>query len=111
MDGELYFVWTWKPRPGKSEAAEQWWNESGKALYANSPGVKSVRTFVSQFGLGGEYPLEIWLELENYAAFDWVLQDIASNPKRYAPLAEYDELFEPGPSRIVAPWPESPISS
>ena len=108
----IYFVETAKPKPGKSDTATKWWREKGKAFYESLPGVKSVRAYVSQFGLGGAYGLEIWTEVENYAAMDRWDEDIAANPQKYGPaIREFHDLFESGPSRLMGDWPESHLVS
>jgi hypothetical protein len=105
----IYHVSTFKTRPGKRVESEKWWTEKGEPLYASLPGVKSVNAYVAQFGLGGEYSIEVWLELESYGALDQADQDIVANPEKYAPLAESSQFFEAGPSRLVGDWPASDL--
>ena len=107
----IFHVSTLKARPGKRVESERWWTERGKAMYESVPGVKSVNAYAAQFGLGSEYQIEVWLELESYSAFDQADQDVASNPQKYAALAETDELFEAGPARLVGDWPASDLLS
>jgi hypothetical protein len=104
-------VVTFKARPGKRVEGEKWWTERGKPLYESAPGVKSVSAYATQFGLGGEFQIEVWLELESYAAFDQVDQDIAANPQKYQALAEQGGFFEAGPGRLVGDWPASDLLS
>lgn len=103
----LYHVSTAKFKPGKGNEAAKWWREKGKALAKSEPGTKSVRAYGRQFGLGGEYVLEIWREVEDYASFDRLDEDILANPQKYAAWREADDLFEWGPSRLMGDWPES----
>ncbi len=103
----IYFVSTLKMKSGKTKETLKWWQEKGKALFETSPGTKSVRAYAVQFGLGGEYSIEIWAEMENYASFDLLDKDIDQNPQKYSPLKEAQELFDWGPSRIMGDWPES----
>jgi hypothetical protein len=84
----------------------KWWQEKGKAFFEAFPGVKSVKAYAAQFGLGGNL-LEVWLELENYAALDRMDEDLTANPQKYAAWAETPDLFENGPARIMGDWPES----
>ncbi len=70
-------------------------------------GVKSVKGYGAQFGLGGEYFIEIWLEMENYAAFDRIDVDLDTNPQNYAALGEVQDLLEFGPAHMMGDWPES----
>ena len=108
----IYFVGTAKAKPGKSDAAAKWWREKGKAFYESLPGVKSVRAYASQFGLGETYGLEIWSEVDTYAAMDRWDEDIAANTQTYGPVfREFEGLFESGPSRLMGDWPESSLTS
>lgn len=66
---KIYQVITARSKPGKSSEAAKWWREKGKACYEASPGIKSVKAYAVQFGLGGN-GIEIWLEMKNYAVFD-----------------------------------------
>jgi hypothetical protein len=103
----IYVVSTAKFKPGKTKEALKWWQEKGKALYESTPGTKSVRTYAVQFGLGGEYYIEIWEEKENYASLDLLDKDMDQNPQKYSPFKEAKELFDGGPTRIMGDWPES----
>ncbi len=107
----LYFVSTAKTRPGKSSAAAEWWNEKGNPVFGSLSGVKSVKIYASQFGLGGEYSIEIWYEVENYAVMDQWDEDIAADPQKFGPIfEEFEDLFDLGPSRLVGDWPESNLN-
>ena len=103
----LYHVRTAKIRPGKWNEAVKWWRDKGKATAESQPGVKSVRAYAVQFGLGGEYILEFWMEMENYAALDRIDEDLEANPEKYAAWGEGRDLFEWGPARLMGDWPES----
>lgn len=103
---KIYQVITTKIKSGKSSEAAKWWGEKGKATYEAFPGVKSVKAYGVQFGLGGS-GIEIWLEMENYAAFDRIDEDLDANPQKYAAFGEYLDLFESGETRIMGNWPES----
>ena len=103
----IFVVTTAKIKPGKTKEAVQWWQEKGKALFELTPGTKSVRTYAVQFGLGGEYTIEIWAETENYASFDLTDKDFIQNPEKYSAFRETTELFDFGPTRIMGDWPES----
>ena len=109
-DYRIYWVATAKPRANLEPGAlEKWWRERGKALYESVPGVKSVRAYMGQWGLGsGQYLLEIWLELENYAAFDRIDEDMKANMGRWSDiLKEVGEHLDGGPYfRLVGEWPE-----
>ena len=67
---KLYLVGTAKIKPGKFVEATKWWQEKGIPNILSRPYTKSLRCYASQFGLGGEYDIEIWQEIENYAAMD-----------------------------------------
>ncbi len=103
----IYVVSTLKTKSGKTKETLKWWKEKGKAIIESSPGTKSVRTYAVQFGLGGEYDIEIWEEVENYASLDLLDKDIDQNPQKYSPFKEAQELFDWGPTRIMGDWPES----
>jgi hypothetical protein len=103
----IYHVATAKNKPGKWNEAVKWWQEKGKAMYESMPGVKSVKAYGAQFFLGGKYGLEIWMEMENYAAYDRWDEDMVANPHKYAAFREGRELFEWGPARVMGDWPES----
>lgn len=103
----IYHVWTAKTRRGKWDEAVKWWQEKGKVTYESLPGVKSVRAYAVQFGLGGEYTLEMWVEKENYAAYDRVDEDVLANPQKYVAWREAQDVLEWGPSRLMGDYPES----
>ena len=104
----LFFVITATARPGKSGEAAQWYREKGQAFMESYPGVKSLQVFAGQFGIGRKHGIEFWFEIENYAVMDAWDAAIADDPAKYgAPWAEYSELFESGPSRVMGDWPES----
>jgi len=103
----LYHVSTAKVKPGKMDEFTKWWREKGKAFSESAPGTKSVKAYAAQFRLGGEYGLEIWIEIENYASYDRLDEDILANPQKYAAWHEAQDLVEWGPSRLMGDWPES----
>ena len=96
----IYVVSTLKTKSGKTKETLKWWKEKGKAIIESSPGTKSVRTYAVQFGLGGEYDIEIWEEKENYASLDLLDKDIDQNPQKYSPFKEAQELFEIGRAHV-----------
>jgi hypothetical protein len=109
----LYLVGTAKIKSGKFVEATKWWKEKGAPDLLSRPNVKSLQCYAGQFGLGGEYDIEIWQEIENYAAMDhwdaWIVED----PERAAKVRELwqeaNELFEWGPNRLMGDWPESSL--
>jgi hypothetical protein len=103
----IFIVSTAKARPGKVDEVAEWWREKGKPLFEATPGTKSVNAYTVQFGLGGEYGIEIWSEVEDYASFDRLDEDILDNPQKYGSWREARELIEWGPTRIMGDWPES----
>ena len=107
----IFYVSTARPRPGKGSEAANWWKETGKPFFESIPGVKSLQTFAGQFGLSGEYGIEFWYELENYAVMDLWDKDVAANPQKYGSIfQEFNELFDSGPSRVMGDWPESRLT-
>lgn len=103
----IFIVSTAKARPGKGNKAAEWWREKGKALFEGMPSTKSVSVYAVQFGVGGEYRIEIWSEVEDYASFDRWDEDTLKNPQKYGPFREAQELIEWGSTRIMGDWPES----
>ena len=75
----LFLVGHAKIKSGKFAEATKWWKEKGMPDILSQPYIKSLKCYAGQFGLGGEYDLEIWQEIENYAAMDqmdtWILED------------------------------------
>lgn len=105
---KIYFVNTAKSKSGKSAEAAKWWQEKGKAWFESSPSTKSVQAYAAQFSLGGDYFLEFWQEIENYAALDRWDEDMLQHPDKYSPMMkEASDLFDWGPARIMGDWPES----
>ena len=111
---KLYWVGQAKIKPGKLAEATMFWREVGAPDILSDPWTKSLRCFATQFGLGGgEYTIEVWQEIENYAAFDLMDKDIFDNPAKYKKKREIwkeaDDYFEWGPSRLMGGWPESSL--
>jgi hypothetical protein len=109
----LYLVTAFKIRPAKGVEARKWWREKGAPDIKSKPWTKSLRCFAAQFGLGPDYYLESWQEIENYAAMDTMDQWFLDHPKEAEELAklwrEGEEYFEWGPTRLVGDWPESSL--
>lgn len=109
----LYWVTQFKIKQGKGEEATKWWREKGAPDILAEPWTKSLRCYAGQFGLGGGYDFEVWQELETYAAFDSMDQDMIDNPDKYREKREFwresFEIFEWGPSRLMGDWPESSL--
>jgi hypothetical protein len=112
-DYKLFMVGTAKIKPGKFVEATKWWKEKGIPDIKSRPYTESLRCYAGQFGLAGEYYIEIWQEIENYAAMDVMDTWIEEDPKRAQSTRELwkaaDELFEWGPSRLMGDWPESSL--
>jgi hypothetical protein len=112
-DYKLFMVSTFKIKPGKGVEATKFWREKGLPDIRSRPWVKSLRCYAGQFGLAGEYQIEVWEEIENYAAMDAMDTWIEEDPKRMMKLIEMwkegNDYFEPGPSRLMGDWPESSL--
>jgi hypothetical protein len=110
---KLYLVRSAKIKPGKFEEATKWWKEKGAPDTLSRPWIKSLKCYAVQFGLGGDYGIEIWQEIENYAAMDQIDTWIIDDPKRADTLSKYwkeaDDYFEWGPNRLMGDWPESSL--
>lgn len=110
---KLYLVGSAKIKPGKFVEATKWWKEKGIPEILSEPWTKSLRCYASQFGLGGEYTIEIWQEIENYAALDqmdtWIIEDPERAEENRKNWQEANELFEWGPNRLMGDWPESSL--
>jgi hypothetical protein len=109
----LYWVGTAKIRPGKFEEATKWWREKGAPDLLSEPWTKSLHAYAAQFGLAGEYGIEVWQEIENYAALDlmdqWQIEDQARAKMKRDIWKEGVEYFEWGPARLMGDWPESSL--
>lgn len=107
----ICLVWSGKFKPDKTDEAARWWREKGAPDLLAEPWTKSLHAYAGQFRLAGEYDLEVWQEIENYAALDRMDEWYAENPER---ARKKDGLwrqsvafFDWGPSRLVGDWPES----
>ena len=58
----LFWVGTLKIKPGKYAEAQKFWREKGLPDILADPWTKSVKCYAVQFGLGGEYAIEVWQE-------------------------------------------------
>jgi hypothetical protein len=110
---KLYWVGQAKVKPGKHAEATAWWREKGAPGILADPWTKSLKCFAIQFGLGGEWSIEIWQEIGSYGSFDQMDKDIFDNPdkskKKQSMWDEANEYFEWGPTRLMGDWPESEI--
>lgn len=110
---KLYWVGQAKIKPGKYTEANKWWREKGAPDILSDPWTVSLRCYAAQFGLGGEYAIEIWQEIENYAAFDRMDKEIFDNPEKIHEKREIwkeaRDYFEWGPNRLMGDWPESGV--
>jgi len=109
----LYFVRTAKIKPEKFEEAAKWWRERGAPELLSEPWTKSLHTYGLQYGLGGDYDIEVWQEIENYAAFDQMDERFVKDPawaKQWDDLVkESVDYFEWGPAHLMGDWPESEL--
>lgn len=110
----LYWVGQAKIKPGMGAQATKWWQEKGAPDILSDPWTKSLRCFAIQFGLGGEYSIEVWQELENYEAFDkmdlWFLDNPDKAKTKQEIWEEANDYFEWGPNRLMGDWPESSVA-
>lgn len=111
---KLYWVSLAKIKPGKFAEAAKWWREKAAPDIRSDPWCKSLRCYAVQFGLGGEYSIEIWNEISSYADFDAIDQfwmEASDKVKQKLAISkEGIEYFEWGPSRLMGDWPESDVS-
>jgi len=112
-DYKLFMVGTVKIRPGKFVEATKWWKEKGLPDLRTRPWTKSIKCYAGQFGLAGEYDIEIWQEIENYAVMDSMDKWIEEDPKRAEKTRdiwkEGNDYFEWGPTKLMGDWPESSL--
>jgi len=110
---KLFMVSTLKIKAGKFVEATKWWKEKGLPDLRTRPWTKSLRCYAAQFQLGGEYGIEIWEEIEDYAAMDAMDKWLEEDPKRTAKLLdlwkEGNDYFEWGPAKLMGDWPESSL--
>ena len=108
---KIYWVGQMKIKPGKFAEALRWWKEKGEPDIKSNAWTKSLKCYGVQFGFGGEYTIEIWQEIESYAAFDEIdkfWEEGSDATKKKTELwKEGNEYFEWGPSRLMGDWPES----
>lgn len=106
-----FIVDTARIRPGKLADAARWWRDRGLPDLRSQPWAKSVKSYIVQFGLGGEYAVEIWVEIDDYAAMDamdnWIIEDPERAEKNRDLWKEANEYYEWGPARLMGDWPES----
>jgi hypothetical protein len=109
----LFLVGQAKIKPGKFEEATKFWREKGAPDILSEPWTKSLHGYAAQFGLGGEYGIEIWQEIEDYAAFDTMDNAMLKSPeeaKRKRDIwKEAIDYFEWGPTKLMGDWPESSL--
>ncbi len=104
----IYHVWSGRLKSRRVNLFVQWYNEHGYKMLCAMPGVKSVRAFARQFGLGpGDLDVEIWMEIENYQTYDRIDKDVIEHPEKYAAWYEIDEYLEQRSSRIMGDFPGS----
>lgn len=110
---KLYWVGQGKIKPGKFAEAAAWWREKGAPDTLSLPWTKSLKCYGVQFGLGGEYDIEIWQEIGSYGVFDemdeFYSQESEDLTRRIENTLEGLEYIEWGPSRLMGDWPESSI--
>ena len=110
---KLYLVQVGNVRPGKYTEAMKWWKEEALPNRLTAPWFKSIKAYAGQFGLGGEYVIEIWNEIESYGAFDQIDDywdgDSEDKEKRLEIIHRGAEIIEWGPSRLMGDWPESAV--
>jgi hypothetical protein len=110
---KLFMVSTAKIMPGKFVEATKWWKEKGAPDIKSRPYTKSLRTYAGQFGLAGEYSIEVWQEIENYAAMDaidnWIVEDPKRAQKAIELWNEAADLIQWGPTKLMGDWPESSL--
>ena len=112
---KLYMVSTAKIKSGKFVEATKWWGEKGLPDLRTRPWTKSVKSYAVQFHLGGEYTIETWTEIEDYAAMDvmdnWIIEDPERAKENRDMWQEANDYFEWGPTRLMGDWPESSLLS
>jgi hypothetical protein len=110
---KLFMVSTAKIKSGKFVEATKWWGEKGLPDLKSRPWAKSVKSYAVQFGLGGEYSVETWTEIEDYAAMDemdkWIIEDPERAQANTEMWQEATEYFEWGPTRLMGDSPESSL--
>ncbi|MGB3904410.1 MAG: hypothetical protein WBB22_05765 [Anaerolineae bacterium] len=110
---KLFMVGTAKIKAGKVPEAARWWRERGLPDLRSRPWAKSVKSYAVQFGLGGEYEMETWVEIDDYAAMDvmdnWIIEDPERAEKDRNMWKEANEYYEWGPVRLMGDWPESAL--
>jgi hypothetical protein len=110
----IFYVSEAKVKPGKFKEAVKFWNEKLAPDLREDPWTKSLNSYAVQFGLGGEYTLQIWQEVASYSTFDdmdkaW-LEDQDFSKRKLGVWEESQKYFDWGPSKIMGDWPESSVT-
>ena len=106
----LFIVSTGKAKPGKADDLAKWFRDGGISSWEALPRTRGVDVYGVQFGLGGEFGIEIWSEVEDYATFDLTDQELLDNPEKYSWFGELSELMDWGPTRIMGDFPASRLT-
>jgi hypothetical protein len=114
MAYKLYIVAPFKILPGKGPEGKKWWTEKGAPAFASKPWIKSMRCYGLALYMSTDCGLEVWCEIENFAAMDAIDSWFAGNPKEAKAFASIlrdgEEYIEWGQVRLMADWPESSLS-
>lgn len=110
-DCKLYWVTQAKVKPGQRTQATQWWCEEALPGLLSDPRTRSLQCFTVEFGLSGDYNLEIWQEIGVWGdllTIDQFWAEESQRPQHQLQLSgQCEEYLEFGPSRLMRVWPES----
>jgi hypothetical protein len=110
-DCKLYWVTQAKVKPGQFSRATQWWSEKALPGLLSDPRTKSLQCFTVQFGLHGDYNLEIWQEIgvcgDLHTMDLFWAEETQRAQQQLRSAGEDPDYLEWGPSRLMRVWPES----
>lgn len=102
----LYHVVTYIIVPGKSAQFKRFF-PTVKERWLSSPGVKSVKAYAPQFGLGRARSVEVWVEIEDYATYDQWDQWSLDHAEEVSSRTELQGIVQEERARLMGDWPES----
>jgi len=102
----LYHVVTYIIVPGKSTQFKRFF-PTEKERWLSMPGVKSVKAYAPQFGLGRARSVEVWVEIEDYATYDQWDQWFLDHAEEVSSWTELQGIVQEERARLMGDWPES----
>ena len=102
----IYHVVTYIIAPGKFTQFKRFF-PTEKERWLLLPGVKSVKAYAPQFGLGRARSVEVWVEIEDYATYDQWDQWFLDHAEEVSSWTELRDVVQEERARVMGDWPES----